>query len=153
MVKKSEEISSSAEIWQKESPIPNEAQLYCYIHKSNIRERKPIELAFRNTPFIGGKDLSSDWNKYSTPELTRSRLALQQKGSGKGNKNPDDYFIVKLSVNDILTKIPDQLTEHDPIQNHQILPDNRAHSKIIGEKEPEIRLKFVDIAKWAISPE
>jgi len=153
MAKKPKKINISKEIWEPEE-IPDKALLYCYVFKRNINSEtnNPLEKTFKNTPFKTGTDLSSDWNKYSSPEETRQRLAKQQKQKG-GFKNPDDYFVVQLSVQKIRTEIPSQTIKHDPIQNDLVLPDNRAHTKIIGEKDPEVRLKFVDIYEWAIPPE
>lgn len=154
MAKKHEKIASSKNTWKQED-IPDEAILYCYVHKIgevNSKTGDPLERAFRNTPYDTGTDKSSDWNKYSTPEETRQRLAKQPKRSG-GFKNPDDYCVLQLSVQKIRTEIPSQTIEHDPIQNNPVLPDNRAHTKIIGDKDPEVRLKFVDIYEWAISPD
>ena len=153
MAKEPKKIDTSTKIWEQED-IPDESLLFCYIFKKNINSKTgdPLERTFNNTPFKTGKDLSSDWNQYSTPEETRQRLAKQPKRKG-GFKNPDDYFVVQLSVQKIRTEISSQTIEHDPIQNDIVLPDNRAHTKIIGEKDPEVRLKFVDIYEWAISPE
>lgn len=100
----------------------------------------------------GGFETSCDWDKYATPEKTRALLAHQPKHSG-AFKNSDDYFIVQLLVQDILGNIPTQSVEHDPVQNHEILPDNRAHALIIGDKsDVEIRLKLLDTCSWAIAP-
>lgn len=153
MAKKSKKIDISTKIWEQED-IPDEALLFCYIFKKNINSKTgcPLERAFRNTPFKTGKDLSSDWNKYSTPKETLQRLSVQPKRNG-GFKNPGDYYVVQLSVRKIRTEIPSQIIDHDPIRNDPVLPDNRAHTKIIGEKDPEVRLKFVDIYEWAIPPE
>lgn len=154
MAKKYDKINYQEDIWMKEY-IPDESLLYCYVHKKgevNHITRQPLERAFRNTPYDTGTDKSSDWNKYSTPEATRNRLAKQPKRTG-GFKNPNDYCILQLSVQKIRSEIPSQKIKHDPIQNHQYLPDNRAHTKIFGEKDPEVRLKFVDISEWVIPPD
>ncbi|MEK7257878.1 MAG: hypothetical protein AAB316_24180 [Bacteroidota bacterium] len=137
-----------SEFWEKEQ-IPPTAYLFRYIHKNQVnkQEKKPIPKAMD-----GGFETSCDWDKYATPEKTRASLARQTKHSG-GFKNPDDYFIVQLLVQDIHEYLPSQKVEHDPIQNHEILPDNRAHSLIIGDKsDVEIRLKLVDTCSWAIAP-
>jgi len=140
------------EVWDKEI-IRSSAALFCYVHKSavNKKDKIPYERAFRNTPFEEGTNLSSDWDKYSTAEATRLLLARQPKNGGEF-KNPEDYYVVKLNVGEILEKIPTQQIEHDPIQNQPPLPDNRAHSIIIGEKNEKARLTFVDICEWAIAP-
>ncbi len=138
--------------WDKES-IPDQANLFCYIHFNDINRKtnQPYEKAFQNTPHIDGTDLSADWDKYSTPSETRQRLSLQRNKKGVF-KNPDNYFISQLNVQRIRNEVSGQIIEHDPIHNHSELPDNRSHSKIIGEKNVETRLKFVDLCKWAIAP-
>ena len=145
-------VNNHDEHWDKEE-IPDQAILFCYVHKNNVNQRTnyPLERAFKNTPFDGGTDLSYDWDKYSTAEQTRQRLSKQPRRNG-GFKNPEDYFVVEFRVQDIKTKVKSQTIEHDPIQKHKVLPDNRAHSRIVGEKDAEVRLKLVDICKWAIPP-
>lgn len=143
MAQKPESIT---QVWEKEE-IPHTAFLFRYVHKNQVKERKPIPKAMD-----GGIETSCDWDKYSTPEQTRALLAFQPKPSG-GFKTPEDYFILKLLVKDILEFILSQKVEHAPIQNQPPLPDNRAHSHIIGEKgDVEVRLKFLEICEWAIAP-
>lgn len=148
-----EKPESLAEIWPKE-PIPHTDSLYCYVHKSavNKKDRMPFERAFRNTPFNpGSTNLSSDWSFYSTPEETRQLIGKQKNYKGE-NKNPDDYFIVALLVGEIYGTFQNQEVLHDPVQNHHELPDNRAHSIIVGEKNERERYDFVKICGWVIEP-
>jgi hypothetical protein len=135
-------------VWEKED-IPSTAYLFRYVHKSQVDKaiKKPYLRAMD-----GGFETSCDWDKYSTPEMTQALLALQPKHSG-GFKNPDDYFIVKILVKEILDFIPSQKVEHAPIQNHSTLPNNRAHSHIVGDKDDEeVRTKLRDFCEWAIPP-
>ena len=61
--------------------VPNEAILYVRVHKDKIQKKGfqigfPSPGAFKNTPETG-QDLSSDWNKYSTPEESRARIGRE----------------------------------------------------------------------------
>lgn len=144
-----QELEALTPLWQKED-IPSTAYLFRYIHKSQLNksEKKPIPKAMD-----GGYETSCDWDKYSSPEQSRALLASQKKMNKDEFKNPEDYFIIKLLVQNIIEKIPSQKVEHAPIQNDPVLPDNRSHSHIVGEKEDvEVRLKFIDICDWAIAP-
>ena len=146
--------SSVDEKWPVE-PIPDTDTLFCYVHSSSAIKKKKINLspkAFRNTPFKGGTDLSSDWNKYSTAEETRERIGKQKKGNGEFKKSTD-YYVVSFLVSDILKTIPNQQVIHDPIQDEPNQPDNRSHTQIFGDKDEEVRLKMVDMAKWEIAPD
>jgi hypothetical protein len=96
--------------------------------------------------------LSSDWDKYSTPEETRDRLNYHKKANGSFKK-AEDYFVVEFLVEDLVTKLPDQEIEHDPIYGNDDLPDNRSHAKITGDKNVEVRLKMVDLCEWVIHPD
>ena len=155
MAEGNEEPTGMSAQWEREDHVPDDDHLYCYVHKSMAKE-KPSKRAFQNTPSTGN-NLSSDWSKYSTPEQTRARLAKQKKLGKDGNykeefKRPEDYYVVQLRVGHIRTEISSQQIEHDPIQGNPDIPDNLAHTIIIGEKDEEVRLKFVDIAEWAIPP-
>lgn len=144
--------------------ISAEQNLYCRIHKSYVRnlDTEPTvnEGAFYNTPRTGD-NLSTDWEKYSTPDECRQRVGKQYKTGTQNFKDPEDYFVVSLNVNDILTAIPvKQEVKHDPIYNSPEQTgnlNNRAHSIIIGSKgdksDPEIRMKFKEISKWEIAPQ
>jgi methyl coenzyme M reductase subunit D len=43
-----------------------------------------------------------------------------------------------------------QVVSHTPIQDCPELPDNRAHTDVIGEKTVEVRVKLGRIVTWAI---
>ncbi len=69
--------------------------------------------------------MSTDWSKYSSPEETLLRVT---------HRPPEEFAVVSLPVGEV--RILGQLVEHDPY------PDNRAHTNVIGEKDPEIRIKL-----------
>jgi hypothetical protein len=78
--------------------------------------------------------MSTDWEKYSTPEETRQRA----------RRNPADYGVLRMECR-LVRSVP-QAVEHSP----DSLRNNRAHTNVIGEKSPEVRLKLSRISGWAI---
>jgi hypothetical protein len=137
--------------------ILDEAILYCFVHKANIDYKKgniPRSAAFQNTP-KEGDNLSSDWSKYSTPTETKERIGKQLKHNSGNFKNVNDYGVLQLNVGILRSEDYKQKIEHDPIFNDpEILgvPNNQAHSIVIGEKDEEVRLKMQGISSWVISP-
>lgn len=96
------------------------------VHKTWLKRDGSIGLGvFKNapTPWDG---MSTDWQRYSTPEQTRNRVT---------RKPPAEYAVIKMLVEKVRA-IPDQMVEHTP------LPDNRAHTDVLGEKDEEARLLF-----------
>lgn len=143
-------------IWENES-IPNSDNVYCFIHSlANVNPKtgKPRAAAFHNTP-KQGDNLSCDWGKYSTPQETKARIGQQYKTGTTEFKNPNLFAIVEFTTGLLRTEEYNQQIEHDPIYNNPEIvgiPNNQAHSIIIGEKDEETRLKMVELAQWAIPP-
>jgi hypothetical protein len=111
--------------------IPDNDKLFMRIHENWILQTgEPMPGAFRNQ----GSGMSTDWNKYSTPEEALKRARVPSKNG-----------IIQMQVSDV-RKIPGQNIQHSP------LPDNRAHTDVLGEKDrdPEVRIKFRRIYTWAI---
>jgi hypothetical protein len=84
-----------------------------------------------------GSGISTDWNKYSTPEQTKQR-----------SKVPSDNAVISLNVGEV-KRIKNINVEHAPIIG------NRAHSEIRGmpkEKgeQLEIRVRLARISKFEI---
>ena len=110
--------------WQSED-IPGVDDLYMRVHQSQIDETgAPFPGAFKDRD--GG--MSTDWNKYSIPEETRSR-----------GKNPKENAVISMNV-DKVRRIPGQVVNHTP----SIEFNNRAHTDVIGDKKnnPEVRVLF-----------
>lgn len=114
--------------------IPNDGTLYYRVHKSYIIDNEVIPGAFRSR----GDGMSTDWNKYSTPEESQAR-----------SKTPHDNAIVSFSVlkirsNPVLSAI------------HKPEPDNRAHSLVNGipetknELQTKTRALLTEIYGWEI---
>ena len=142
--------------WENE-PIPNTDKVYCFIHSiANVNPTtgKPRAAAFHNTP-KQGDNLSCDWEKYSTPHETKTRIGQQFKNGTTEFKNSNLFGVVEFVTGILKTEEYNQQIQHDPIFNNPEIvgtPNNRAHSIIIGEKDEEIRLKMVEIAHWVIPP-
>lgn len=134
--------------WPTE-PIPDNDLLYMRVHKNHIEPNGQILLiAFRNH---GDSDdpsiepgMSTDWQKYSTPEECRKRA----KDIGK---DPQKYEVIQMSVKRIRA-IPSQRVEHTPIYNPNASPPllNRAHTDVFGEKDEEARLELFKLSQPAI---
>ena len=77
--------------------------------------------------------MSTDWSKYSTPEETRLR-----------HKMPEANGVIQLQVGESASS--------RAARRAAPLPDNRAHTDVIGEKDVEARLSLYRIAQWAIVP-
>ena len=108
--------------------IPGTDYLYMWGHHTQLKDGELQPGVFRDRD--GG--MSTDWSKYSTPEDTRNRARI-----------PNDNGIVSLTV-DQVREIEGLKVEHSPI------PDNRAHTDVIGKKTPEVRMKLLRIFEWAI---
>jgi len=119
--------------WESE-PILDEDFLFMRVHKTWAKRDGSISLGvFKNTP-TPQDGMSTDWQKYSTPEETRSHSA---------RKPPDEYAVIRMLAGKVRT-IPKQEVEHTP------LPDNRAHTDVFGEKDEEARLLFGRIYEMVI---
>jgi hypothetical protein len=119
--------------WESE-PIPDEDFPFMRVHKTWLKRDGTISLGvFKNTP-TPQDGMSTDWQKYSTPEETRSRTA---------RKPLDEYAVIRMLVGNFRT-IPKQEVEYTP------LPDNRAHTDVFGEKDEEARLLFGRIYEMVI---
>ncbi|MBW4888718.1 hypothetical protein KXQ82_03290 [Mucilaginibacter sp. HMF5004] len=101
-----------SEIFEAEE-IPDNGILYYRVHKSYIVNNEVIPGAFRSR----GDGMSTDWNKYSTPEESLLRA-----------KVPAENSIINFPVTKIRSR-----SALAVIHNPEI--DNRAHSLIKGIPE------------------
>jgi hypothetical protein len=115
--------------------IPDSNYLYRRIHKSQVDDQtgEPASSAFSNL----GEGMSTDWEKYSTPEETRRRIDARH--------NPLDYGIVRLNAGNA-RGIENQEVKHTPKDY------NRSHTDIIGNKTLKIRHKIKKVAEWICKP-
>lgn len=113
--------------YQKE-PIPDNNYLYQRVHSTFVNDGKLNPGVFSDHQGA----MSTDWSKYSTPEKSRLRA-----------KQPEKNGIIQLMAGKI-REIPNQQIEHEP-EN-----DNQAHTNIYGEKDTEVRLKYLRRYSWVI---
>ena len=118
--------------WQPEQ-IPDEDRLFMRVHTTWIPRGEVSPGAFQNRP-AGATGMSTDWQRYSTPEQTRQR-----------SKKPSEQAVIELIVGEV-RGLPWQTVEHKPFS------DNRAHTEVVGEKDEEVRLKLTRMYRWAIQP-
>jgi len=138
-------------------PIPEHAVLYKSIHFSLITKTPPYK---PNASAFKDRELSCDWNKYSTPEQSRDLIGKQYKNNTKEFKNKLLFFICGITVSENLNLDPEQSFQHDPIYHFpekKGFPNNRAHSLIIGNKDDKedvkARFKLANGSKWEIFDE
>ena len=72
-------------------------------------------------------EMSTDWQRYSSAEEARQRA-----------RKPHETAIVSLVAGEV-RRIDSQYVQHAPI------PDNRAHTNVIGDKSTKVRQRLVDI--------
>lgn len=92
--------------------------MYYRVHRNFCNGGEIGPNVFRNH----GDGMSTDWEKYTTPEESRDRA-----------KKPLENAVVSLIVGDV-AKIPGQRIEHTPI------PENRSHADVLGDKDPQARV-------------
>ena len=120
--------------WPVEN-VPDYDLLYMRVHQVHLRDNSLSPKVFINHGEGDEEGMSTDWNKYSTPEETRNRI-YAKKPTWKGG-------VIQMVVEDVW-KIPDQVVQHAP------LPDNRAHTNIKGRKDTQVRYLFMSIWQWVI---
>ncbi|WP_286710216.1 MULTISPECIES: hypothetical protein [Sphingobacterium] len=143
-------------MWEKEE-ILSEHDVYVRVALSFIssKDNNPSASAFSNTP-KDGSNLSSDWSRYSTAKESWENIGRQKKTTGEF-KDPNKFRIWGLNVGKVRQITPTQVVEHDPVfevPENEYVPNNRAHSIIIGDKpiknNVEFRVSLVKSGKWEI---
>lgn len=114
--------------WEIEA-IPDQDRLYMRIHRQYINPDGTLQPgAFRDH----GGSMSTDWNKYRSAQDTL-----------KDAKEPSINAVISMNVGEIRL-IPGQAVQHDP------MPDNRAHTGVIGPKTTKERVLYTDIYRFEI---
>ncbi len=122
-------VDAVSPLWKKEA-IPDGDWLYRRVHHKLMNASGGIR-AGAFTDYLGG--MSTDWGKYSSPQETRLR--------GIGHPH-GEFAVVALPVGEVRSL--GQGVEHEP------LPDNRAHTNVVGEKDTEMRLKLARMCQVVI---
>lgn len=130
------ECSTLSTIHAQEN-ITAPGKLYLFVHHCMIssKDHKPRE------EFFGGKELSSEWDRYATPEETRNRVTHDC----LKNRSPNNYGVISICIAALFGKKID--CEHFPYNY------NRSHSHILGDKKsgsPKLRLILRDLCEWEI---
>jgi hypothetical protein len=125
-------VADEVSFWTSE-PIPDENYLWMRVHKSYLANGDIAPGTFKNRP-TPQDGMSTDWEKYATPQDTRDRGRVSA-----------DNAVIRLLVGDI-RKIPAQTVTHTPDAKTQ----NRAHTDVFGEKTPEVRIKLRRISEIVI---
>ena len=122
--------------WERQD-IPDIDLLWMRVHRMWLgADGKVFPGAFKNRP--SDKDgMSTDWQKYATPEQTRNRA-----------KTPKDNAVIQFVVGAV-RKVADQTVVHTPDR----ATNNRAHTDVYGEKHTEARLQLSRIYTPVISVE
>ncbi len=125
-------VDQVSPVWERES-IPDGDLLHRRVHRKLINASGGIR-AGAFTDYKG--DMSTDWSKYASPQETSRR------GTGF---HREEFAVVSILVGEV--RHLGQLVEHDP------LPENRAHTNVIGEKNAEVRLKLARMCRIVITME
>jgi len=115
--------------------IPPEDHLWMRVHTKDIEDGEILPRAFRNRPPKTG-GMSTDWAKYRTAQDTRN----------DGRAGPENYAVIRLNVGEVRV-IPDQKVEHTP----DVAKNNRAHTDVFGEKNPQTRVLLIRAAKFELN--
>lgn len=123
-------------MWDIEE-IPDSDLLFYRIHKSEFRDGTVIPGAFKERGEGEERGMSTNWNKYSTPDLLINVATI-----------PNDNAVVQFHVQKV-REIGSLLVKHAP------LPNNRSHSHIIGipkkgQLKTKVRAKLQEIYEWTI---
>ncbi len=150
--------------------MPDNALLYMRVHRNEVvyvvkndallPEPKPSVFKNRADPQMPSTPagMSTDWNKYSSPEQTRARSRRSE---------PNDNGVLVLNAGKVRL-IPLQTVDHTPIRRIPTDPtsqDNRSHTDVHGPKSPkegktpderiaiaQVRFDFLELFEWAILP-
>jgi hypothetical protein len=123
--------------WPKEN-IPDRDRLFYRVHVSQLVDGDLHPGIFREQ----GQAMSTDWEKYSTPNDSRSRAA-----------QPSRNGIVALLAGDVQSI--GMSVDHTPDEKR----NNRAHTSIYGldverTKKVKLRVKLLELCSdWLLEPE
>ncbi|SRR5258706_10211100 len=109
--------------------IPDADRIFMRIHRQWLKPDGTVAPgAFKDQ----GDSMSTDWDKYRTAQEARTAARV-----------PVDNAVISMNVGKVRT-IPNTKVQHDP------MPDNRAHTGVIGPKTSKERVLYGDIYKFEI---
>jgi len=124
--------------WEIED-IPDQHLVFIRVHIDHFNEQNGefLPLAFKNRDDDQGVTaMSSDWSKYGDPGKTQE--------AGAQEPQSEKYHVISLGVQEIREIIPLQFVVHAPVCDDPKLPNNQAHTNILG---PKSRKEFVELSK------
>ena len=132
-------------MWPVEK-IPIKSRLFYRIHETWIDEGEVNPGVFQQRGEETEKGMSTDWEKYSTPQQSRLRC-----------KNPQKNGVINFITKDLrglqLEVIHSPFIINEPIKKKPWIKSNRAHTNVKGDVENvKIRLQLLDLFKWEIQP-
>ena len=110
--------------------VPDEDKLFMRVHKNWCPGGELGPGVFRDH----GPGMSTDWEKYSTPEDSRNRA-----------KCPAENGVLSLVVGAVRA-IPPLAVQHSPDAETM----NRAHTDVLGPKGPRVRIMLLRMFRWEI---
>ena len=116
--------------WWPSEHVPDEDRLFMRVHRCYYPEGQLNTGVFRDH----GAGMSTDWEKYSTPTETRDRA-----------RSPNENGVISLIARQVRA-IPPLVVRHTPDPDTM----NRAHTDVIGEKSPRVRIMLSRILRWEI---
>jgi hypothetical protein len=76
--------------------------------------------------------MSTEWEKYSSPQEARDRA-----------KKPADNGVIQMVAGEV-SAVPRLTVKHTPDLERRV----RAHTDVLGPKDPESRVKLARISRW-----
>ena len=113
--------------------IPDTQRLYMRVHKMFVYQGDFVVGVFRDQ----GEGMSTEWEKYSSPEDARSRA-----------KVPRENGVIEMIAGSV-SETPGLRVQHAPDLERRV----RGHTEVIGDKktDPEVRGKLKRISRWLIA--
>lgn len=148
--------------WPADTDIPESDFLYMRVLASEVDEDNlPKPHVFRNhgDAASGNFAMSTDWNRYCSPQATRMRSRRHL---------PESFGVIRMKVSEV-RGIPGQTPTHAPVFNNpedEQDPNNRGHTNVFGPKRPkdpggsnQIRARYIALLQadeigngWVILP-
>jgi hypothetical protein len=111
--------------------IPDQDCIFMRVHQGYVKDGDLIPGVFRDH----GRGMSTDWEGHANPFETRARA-----------KKPEENGVISLVVGAVRQEVR-LLVEHAPDEATR----NRAHTEVVGEKTPRVRVLLHRMFRWEIA--
>lgn len=112
--------------------VPDDARLLMRVHDQHIDKAGKLRPGvFRDQ----GAGMSTDWDKYSTAEETRSHA-----------RKPIENGVVSLGCGSVRS-VRHLTVEHTP---YNTTPPHPRHVDVFGDKDEETRMRLLEFVRWEI---